>query len=138
MFVHNSGANMTSYPRPSYPLGVAGVRLWRAVLSDYSLSKSELILLEAAARQADLIADLEAQVATDGLVVKAAPASPVYIRPPRPSVPPGRRCLSSSVISICRPLAIDAEPAKSSEAISRSAQASKAARARWGKAATGT
>lgn len=56
-------------------LGSAGRGLWRAVLDEFDLSSAELVLLEAACRQADDVATLEAGLA-DGFVVAGSKGQP--------------------------------------------------------------
>jgi hypothetical protein len=56
-------------------LGTAGRKLWRSVLEDFDLSGAELVLLEAAARQADDVATLEAGL-RDGFTVQGSRGQP--------------------------------------------------------------
>jgi hypothetical protein len=56
-------------------LGPAGRALWRAVIADFELSSAELVLLAAAARQADDVATLEAGL-RDGFVVEGSRGQP--------------------------------------------------------------
>lgn len=57
-------------------LGAAGRRVWAQVLvavaPGWSLDERDLLVLAEAARQADLIAELEAAVARDGVIVAGA------------------------------------------------------------------
>src|SRR5687767_14550845 len=57
-------------------LGPAGERVWRAVVADLpegqEFAAHELLILEAAARQADTVAELEAVIAQDGLMIQGA------------------------------------------------------------------
>jgi hypothetical protein len=50
-------------------LSAAGRRLWDAVSSDYALVSHELVLLESAARIADLMGDLQSLIDDEGLVL---------------------------------------------------------------------
>lgn len=54
---------MRLIPRPPAGLDGAGRRLWRSVVRDYELRPDELIVLGAAARTADEIAEMEAMKA---------------------------------------------------------------------------
>lgn len=56
-------------------LGAEGRRLWSSVLDVFDLSAAELVLLAAAARQADDVATLEAGL-RDGFVVKGSKGQP--------------------------------------------------------------
>src|ERR1044072_9309200 len=58
-----------SRPQPA-PKGLTarGRKLWRQVLSEYTLRPDELVLLENACRTVDLIADLEAAMIGEPLV----------------------------------------------------------------------
>lgn len=59
---------MTFKHRAPRGLSGAGRKLWDAVNNDYTLESHELLLLENAARTADLIADLQARIDIDGPV----------------------------------------------------------------------
>jgi hypothetical protein len=71
------GEGMASKSRRA-PRGLspAGRRLWDAVTSDYELESHELLLLENAARTADLIADLQARIDADGPVLSTGKTHP--------------------------------------------------------------
>lgn len=56
-------------------LGPAGRALWRSVLEEFDLSSAELVLLAAAAHEADDIATLEAGL-RDGFVVEGSKGQP--------------------------------------------------------------
>ncbi len=58
-------------------LGAAGKRLWRRIAGDYELDQRELLLLEAAARQADMVERLEAALVDSPLEVKGVAGQPV-------------------------------------------------------------
>ena len=60
-----------SSPAPRAPRGLspAGRKLWDAVTSDYDLESHELLLLENAARTADLVAGLQALIDDEGLIL---------------------------------------------------------------------
>jgi 16S rRNA C1402 (ribose-2'-O) methylase RsmI len=61
---------VSSVHRAPRGLSAAGRRLWDALSSDYELESHELVLLESAARTADLIADLQALIDAEGLVLE--------------------------------------------------------------------
>lgn len=65
---------MTPNPRPKAPTGLqkAGKRVWRAVLEEFDLDARELLVLEQAARQADAVEALEAEVEVSGLVTRGS------------------------------------------------------------------
>ena len=46
----------------------AGRRLWRGIVAEFELDSRELLVLEQAARQADAVAALEAEIEASGLV----------------------------------------------------------------------
>lgn len=50
-------------------LGSSGRALWRSVVDTFELDQHELVALASACRQADVVAELEAVVAADGLMV---------------------------------------------------------------------
>src|SRR5215204_4031437 len=50
----------------------AGKRIWSAILSEFCLDERELLVLEQAARQADAVAALEAEIADSGLVSRGS------------------------------------------------------------------
>jgi len=60
-------------------LGDVGRRLWRSVTGDYVLDEHELILLEQAARVADVCAALNESVATLGLTTEDGRIRPELI-----------------------------------------------------------
>lgn len=55
-------------PSPPPRTGVAGRRLWRAVLADFELAEHEMTLLRQACRVADICDALQAVVDTEGPV----------------------------------------------------------------------
>lgn len=67
---------MTSKSRAPRGLSPAGKKLWDAVNGDYELESHELLLLENAARTADLIASLQSRIDTDGPVLPAGKTHP--------------------------------------------------------------
>lgn len=60
-------------------LSGAGKALWASVTGAYELEQHELLLLENAARTADLIADLQARIERDGPVTPAGKAHSAVI-----------------------------------------------------------
>lgn len=67
---------MSASPRPPRGLNATGRHVWKSVLAavapGWDLDERDLVVLEEAARQADLIAALEASITADGIVVKGA------------------------------------------------------------------
>lgn len=63
------GRKMSSVHRAPRGLSAAGRRLWDAVSSDFELEAHESVLLESAARTADLVADLQSLIDREGLVL---------------------------------------------------------------------
>lgn len=61
-----------SKPRAPAGLAAAGRVLWGRLVGEYEFSVGELMTVEQAARQADAVADLEAAVARDGVMVLGA------------------------------------------------------------------
>lgn len=60
---------MTTRPTAPRSLGPAGKALWRTLVGVFELDPHELAILEAAARQADVTAELEVVVAEQGTMV---------------------------------------------------------------------
>lgn len=69
---------MTPNSRPRAPDGLekAGKRVWTQILAEFDLDSRELLVLEQAARQADAVAALEAEVASSGLVGRGSSGQP--------------------------------------------------------------
>lgn len=67
---------MTTKTRAPRGLAPAGRKLWDAVNADYELESHELLLLENAARTADLVAQLQARIDEDGPVSPAGKTHP--------------------------------------------------------------
>ena len=63
-------------PKPPRGLQRAGKRVWAAVLDEFVLDARELLVLEQAARQADAVAALEAEVEGSGLVTRGSAGQP--------------------------------------------------------------
>lgn len=55
-------------PKPPADLKASGRKLWRSVLGGFDLDEHELTLLREASRTADLLDDLQAQLAADGVM----------------------------------------------------------------------
>jgi len=56
-------------PAPPPGTGAAGRRMWRSIMVAYQLSEVEEVLLRQAVRTADHVADLDAALAAEGLLV---------------------------------------------------------------------
>jgi hypothetical protein len=67
---------MTTAAKCPRGLRAPGKRLWRAISGDLLLDERELALLEMAARQADDIAALEAEVRRDGVTATGSMGQP--------------------------------------------------------------
>lgn len=65
-------------PDPPEDAGASGRRLWVDVLGKYELEEHELALLKEAVRSVDLLDDLAAVVAADGLMVEGPHGSKVH------------------------------------------------------------
>jgi hypothetical protein len=63
-------------PRPPRGLGAAGRALWRRLTVEFDFDARELLVLEAAARQADDVALLEALLADEGPVTVGSKGQP--------------------------------------------------------------
>ncbi len=62
---------MTTGNRPPAGLRAPGRALWRAIVTDYVLSRHELVLLLQACRTVDLLDALEAEVRSEGAIVES-------------------------------------------------------------------
>lgn len=120
---------MTDRTTPKTPAGLSatGRRLWASILADLpaelELEARELVVLEAAARQSDVIASLERAVRRDGTMVKGAS---------------GQRRLNGAVaeirqgrIALARLLGDLDLPAEQTPQTASSKRARKAAQTRW-------
>ena len=69
---------MTPSSRPKAPDGLrkAGRHVWRHILGEFDLDARELLVLEQAARQADAVAALEAEIDESGLVSRGSRGQP--------------------------------------------------------------
>lgn len=114
-----------SAPKAPRGLGAAGKRLFKAVIADLpdglEFADSELEVLAMAARQADTVADLEAVVATDG-VMSTGSTGQATVHPAIAEARQGRGAVARLLAS----LAVDASVASSA--------ASPAARQAWAQA----
>jgi hypothetical protein len=63
-------------PKAPAGLGMSGRALWRALCAKYVFAPREVAVLALAARQADMVAALEALLAAEGLVVTGAAGQP--------------------------------------------------------------
>lgn len=59
-------------PKPPAGLEKAGKRVWREILAEFDLDARELLVLEQAARQADAVTALEAEIDESGLVSRGS------------------------------------------------------------------
>jgi hypothetical protein len=111
-------------PRPPVGLAVAGRALWRSLVAVYEFDPRELLVLRAAAAQADLVAQLEEVLASDGLVV---PGSKGQLRLSAVAAE-----LRQSRLALSRLLSDLAIPAASGQSLSPgSVRGRKAANSRW-------
>lgn len=67
---------MTDSPSPSVSAGPSGQRLWSDVLGKYELEEHELALLREMVRTVDLLDDLAAIVALEGLMTEGQGGTP--------------------------------------------------------------
>lgn len=123
---------MARPPRAPAGLGAVGRSLWRAIHGDlpddWELDARELLVLEAAARQADTLAALEASIEADGVVVTGSKGQS-RLNAAVTELRQGRVALERLLASLALPGDESGEAMTASE---RRAQA--AARARWARA----
>ncbi len=62
---------MSAPERAPVGTGLAGRRLWRAVVEQYELEEHESLLLREAARTADLLDELEKRIKAEGAVIES-------------------------------------------------------------------
>ena len=67
---------MTAPPRVPAGIGDAGRKLWRAITREHELDGRETAILAQACRQADALADMDAALVRDGIVVPGAAGQP--------------------------------------------------------------
>jgi hypothetical protein len=115
-----------SHPRPSH-LGDRGGRFWDAVSGGYKLRPDELIVLEDACREIDLIDRLEEELRTASLVVTGGYEQEVA-NPLITEIRQHRGVVARLVNQLKLPDGSAAEKPSAAEA------ARKAANARWGNA----
>ena len=77
---------MTAQPRTPPGLKAPGRKLWQAVTAEFEMKEHEAALLEEAARTRDRIAELRAQVDTDGLMIESSQGARLH-----PAIPEGRQ-----------------------------------------------
>jgi hypothetical protein len=111
-------------PKPPANLGAAGAALWAHTTTEYLLEPSEVPMLEAACRQADDVAALEAAIERDGLIVAGSAGQP-RLNAAVTEVRQGRIALQKLIGAIAFP---NPDP---DAATLRTRQARAAAHARW-------
>lgn len=116
-----------SKPVPPAGLGASGRSLWRSVVAEYVLRPDELTVLGAACRTVDELELLRVALATGPVMVAGSKGQPV----PNPLLSEIRshRALLGSLL---KQIGISEAVEDDGAARSRSANAVKAARARWG------
>lgn len=111
-------------------LDTAGVALWDAVLEDlpegWELDSRELSVLELAARQADVVAALEAVVTEEGEMTTGSTGQPA-VHPAIPEARQGRLAIDRLLGKIVMP----APESGSEGATGATTKAQRAADARW-------
>jgi len=137
-------ADKASNPRLPAGLGAAGKRLWTSLTADLEFEPREVAILEAACRQADDIARLEAQVKADGTSVRGSKGQS-RLHPAVPELRQGRLVLARLLAALDIPPEVSesqpAGPRLRSTPSTRSKRAQAAANARWaqqGRAASGS
>lgn len=124
---HDQSSGGPGTARPPAGLGKAGRRLWRSLIDRFEFDPHELIMVEAAARQADMIAGLEAAIKDDGLTV-AGSARQVRVHPAVAEARQSRLALSKLLADLRVPVEDETTAEK------RTSQAARrAAQARWAK-----
>lgn len=111
-------------------LGARGAGLWSEVTGSYTLRSDELVVLEDACREADLVARLEAELASAELMVVGSMGQPVV----NPLVAELRQH-RSTFAKLAAQLKLPDEPGAAAGDRSTSARA--AAVARWSRGAAG-
>ncbi|RTL03903.1 MAG: hypothetical protein EKK62_17355 [Acidimicrobiia bacterium] len=111
-------------PESPTDLGEKAARFWSDTVATYELSASELLILEDACREVDVVDKLEAEMRTNDLLVEGSMGQPVA----NPLLGELRqhRALMARLLKQLDLSADDEEPAKS-----RSTSARSAAQARW-------
>jgi hypothetical protein len=122
---------MTDKAKPPPGLSAGGRRFWREIQSAYELRPDELVILEKAARTLDDLGRLEAALASSAVLVAGSMGQE------RPN-PLFGECRSARTVlaALLKQLAIPDPAAEKIQALARSANATKAARARWTTSAT--
>lgn len=112
-------------PRTPRNLGPAGRALWHAVTGRYSLAAHELVLLESAARHADMAARLE-DLLKDGLLTVGASGQP-RLNAAVTELRQSRLALSKLLTDLALPADVDEDSQPITLPSPASRQASKAA-----------
>ena len=112
--------------RPRTPGGLEkpGKRLWSAILDEFALDSRELFVLEQAARQADAVAALEAEIEASGLVSRGSRGQ-MRLSPTVTELRQARLAVSKLLSDLALPDVDDTAAA--------SRRGLKAAEARWGR-----
>jgi hypothetical protein len=121
---------MSQKPKPPPGLGVAARRLWREVHSTVVMRHDEVVVLAKACQTLDDLDRLEAALASSPVLV------PGSMGQERPN-PLFAECRATRALlaALLKQLAIPDPAAEKIQAIARSENATKAARARWTKTA---
>ena len=130
VYLEREGAMPQSRQAP-VGLGARGASLWGEVTKSYSLRSDELMVLEDACREADLVARLEAELSESELMVVGSMGQPVV----NPLVAELRQH-RSTFAKLAAQLKLPDEPGGSAQG-DRSTSARAAAVARWSRGATG-
>ena len=100
-------------PRAPTGIGPAGRRLWRSILDGYVLTEHELVLLQQATRVVDQVAELDALLTTEGLLV-AGRAGEQKLHPALAEVRQQRLTLARLLTALRIPAATQGQTAASS------------------------
>lgn len=116
-----------SKPRPPTGLGARARRFWREMVADLDFAPHELVILEAAAREVDVIERLENALKDAPLVVPGSKGQDVA-HPLLPEI----RHHRAAFAALARALKVPDDTSFTRAPSARSRAASVAAKARWG------